>query len=427
MNFLKLLVIFLSCISTALVFENFMSFNFERKAKGSYKLYFLLCILINVFVNLIGNTYLNYAWSIIYILFISMFLYKGENNTFFPIFLLLIIIAVEETLVCYFLEWFFIKNEIPFDNFYYIAVFISNIVLFAFYKPMKIFLSKKKISINKDFIFEEILLFMSFLVIVCLSFFMKMDLPFHLFAILVYICIVILLFDIYMIFIVERINTNNKLQEEVKIMKLNQQISEKYYQSKLDQYNQQAKIFHDIKHHLSVLEKLYESHDNEKAKRYSSELIKNMSYKSVSINNKVIRILINDLIEKCEYKNIRFEYELDSRIEFENIVDLDLVTIYSNLFNNAFEAAQKCSDPYISLKMKIHNAMVITILSNNYIGEINKNKDKILSSKKDHIGLGLENIHEAIDRNNGFYDINYDESNFTFRLILPLSMEKNNE
>lgn len=428
MQWIRLLVVFLSCTSAAFVFENFMSFNFERKAKGSYIGYFLICILINVIVNLVGNTYLNYVWSILYVLFVSLYLYKSDSsNTFFPLFFLFLSISIEETLVCYFLEWLFNKYAIPFDHFYYIAVFSSNIVLTTFYKPIKMLLSRKTFHMNKNYIIEELLLIMSFFVIVSLSFFMKIALPSGLLTVLILICIVILLFDMYMIFVVEKINANEKLKEKVKIMELNQQISEKYYQSKVDQYNQQAKLFHDIKHHLSVLEKMYENNDYDKAKLYSSELINKMSYKSVSINSQVIRILINDFVEKCENQNIQFDCDLDTRIGYESIGDLDLVTIYSNLFNNALEASQKCDKPHISLIMKIHNDMVITVLKNNYTDKINEEKNRILSSKKDHYGLGFENIHEAIIRNNGIYEISYSEDIFTFQLILPMNKENSHE
>ena len=150
-----------------------------------------------------------------------------------------------------------------------------------------------------------------------------------------------------------------------------------------------------------------------------------MSYKSISINSKVMRILINDFVEKCENLNINFEYSIDSRIEYSSISDLDLVSIYSNLFTNAIEAASKCNHPFIKLKMIIHNEMIITILSNNYVGTINTKKNKILSSKKNHIGIGLENIDNVIKRNNGFYNINHKNNIFTFEVIMPLYSEGN--
>lgn len=421
MEMIKLFVILLSCVSTALIVENFMSFNFDRKAKGSYLLYFSMCIVLNTIVNLMGNTYLNYAWSFIYVLFVSLYLYESKkHNTFLFLAFLFISFIVEETLVCYFLEWFFIENGIPFDNFYYIAVFSSNILLITTYKPIKKFISTKSLSFNKNYLFEVILLLSSFVIIVLLSFFMRINLPSQALVILIFICIIIFLFDIYIVFVVEKINVNEKLKEEVKLIQLNQQISEKYYQSKLEQYHQQSKLFHDIKKHLSVIEKLYENNENDKAKSYSSELIKKMSYKSISLNNQVLRILINDFIDQCEMNNIMFEYDLDARIGFDNINDLDLVTIYSNLFTNSLEAVKKCNEPFVNLKMKIHNDMIITILSNSYTGTIDERSNKLYSTKDSHYGLGIENIIQTVERYNGIYDIKYNQSVFTFELILPM-------
>ncbi|MGN1343563.1 MAG: GHKL domain-containing protein, partial [Traorella sp.] len=67
----------------------------------------------------------------------------------------------------------------------------------------------------------------------------------------------------------------------------------------------------------------------------------------------------------------------------------------------------------------IYNDMVITILSNNYSGTINEEANKIISSKKNHIGYGLENATEAIKNYNGIFDINYENNVFTIEIILP--------
>lgn len=420
-TFIKLLVILLSCTSTALIFENFMSFNFQKKMKGNYFLYFGSCVIINSIVNLVGNTYLNYLWSLIYIIFISFFLYKSDDrNTFLPIFILLILIVVEETLVCYFLEYFFNFLSIPFDNFYYIAVFGSNIVLILLYKPIKSLLSSKAINRRSNHnIFEFILLVFSFISIISLSLFMKINLPSYLLVILIMICIMISCFDIYLVFVLDRIDVNNKLKEEIKIMALHNKLNENYYKSKLDQYNQQSKLFHDMKHHLSVIDALYNNDEKEKAKKYTNELIQKMNYNSISISNKVLRILLNDFIDQCKANDVEFKFQIDSRIGYENIKDIDVVAIYSNILSNAFEASLKCDSPFIELKMNIYNDMVITILSNNYSGTINEEANKIISSKKNHIGYGLENATEAIKNYNGIFDINYENNVFTIEIILP--------
>ena len=420
--YVKLIVILLSCISTALIYENFLSNNFEKKIKGNYFIYFSICVITNFFVNLIGNTYLNYVWSFAYVIFISTVLYNGKNKKpIVSMLIILILFSVEETVVCYALEWYFDSFNIPYDNFYYIAVFSSNIVLILLYKPISFLISKKAMYTNfEKNLIEVFLLILSLISIVSISLFMGTDIPEYLLIVLVFICIVIVCFDIYLVFILDRIHLNQKLEEELKLSRLQQKINQDFYQSKLEQYNEQAKLFHDIKHHLYALKTLYENNEVEKAKQYNSDLVEKMSYKSVSINNKVIRILINDLIDKCENHNIKIEYDIDSRIEYENILDIDLVSIYSNLFTNALEAASKCPTPFIKLKMRIHNEMVVTIISNNYVGEINIKRNKIISSKKDHVGFGLNNIHETIKRNNGIYDISYKDNVFTYELILPL-------
>ena len=95
-----------------------------------------------------------------------------------------------------------------------------------------------------------------------------------------------------------------------------------------------------------------------------------MHNESVSVNNNVSRIMIKDFISNCKENSVKFEYEIDSRIGYENIKDTDIVTIYSNVFDNALNAAKHCKNPTISLKIFIHQNMIVTILCNNYVGNV---------------------------------------------------------
>lgn len=419
---IRYIVIFLSCASTALIYENFMSYNFNRKQKGTYLGYFGVCVIINCIINLIGNTYLNYLWSLIFIIYISYYLYDSDEkeNTFIPLLFLCLILVMEETLVCYFLEWYFTHNQIPFDNFYYIAVFCSNILMLVSYKPIRNLLSKKDRFVRNRNLIETILIFSSFVVVMLLPQFMKQNLSSSHLIILITICVVLLCFDIYLIFVLDKINLNNQLAEELKLMKLQTETNEAIFQSKIQQYNQQAKLFHDIKNHLSVIDSLYSDGNGERARDYTNDLLKIMNNESVSVNNNVLRIMIKDFISNCKENNVEFKYKVDSRIGYENIKDTDIVTIYSNVFDNALNAAKKCENPSISLKIFIHQNMVVTILCNNYVGNIRVEHNKIISNKKNHVGYGIRNVIESINKYNGIYDIDYSNNIFKIQIILPL-------
>lgn len=421
-QFLKYIVVFLSCATCNYFCFDFMNSNFQKKQKGNYFFYLLIFILCNFITNLFENAFFNYLWSLISVLILSFLLYKSKTkNTFFPLFLFLGFIALNETIVCYFLEFFFNFNNISYDYFYYIAVFCSNVTLLLFYKPVKYFLSDKSIQqVDHINLYDGIILVFSFIIIMLFSFFLKLHLPTYLHFILILICLLIFIFDIYLVIFLDNKIKNKQLEYELNAIKQQRQLDETYYAQKNELYNQQMKLFHDLKKHLSVIEQMYKEGSLNEASNYTNDLMNKMSFSSISVNNKVLRILMNDFIDRCHKNNISLHYQIDSRIAYENINEMDLVTLYSNIMNNAIEASLACSNPNIDIKVFIHRSMVITEIENSYSGKLKVKKGHFYSTKEYHFGYGIANIKEIMDKYDGYYDFIYTDNTFKVTLILPL-------
>ena len=103
--------------------------------------------------------------------------------------------------------------------------------------------------------------------------------------------------------------------------------------------------------------------------------------------------------------------------------DTDIVSILSNLIDNAIENCDKCKNKKtINIMLKIDNADNFIISVKNTIPSKYKfDKNNIVSSKKDKMkhGYGIKNIIKIVEKNHGHYDFECNENEFWFSVIIP--------
>ena len=110
------------------------------------------------------------------------------------------------------------------------------------------------------------------------------------------------------------------------------------------------------------------------------------------------------------------------------IKDEDIVTILSNLLDNAIEACKKCDIGKRILKLKLVNedGMVKIGVKNTFSNPIVYENGEIKSTKlvqtEEH-GVGIKNIIEVIERYGGSYIIKNDDHEFYFSIIMPVGYE----
>ena len=98
----------------------------------------------------------------------------------------------------------------------------------------------------------------------------------------------------------------------------------------------------------------------------------------------------------------------------------DLCTIFSNLLNNAQEAAQKGNEHRIFLGIRYNDDEIIFHFENDYAGEILIKDGKISTKKKDkeYHGMGLENVEKCVEKNKGFMHIQTENQRFIVKVRL---------
>ena len=96
--------------------------------------------------------------------------------------------------------------------------------------------------------------------------------------------------------------------------------------------------------------------------------------------------------------------------------------ILGNLLENAIEACQKVSDPWIDIAFKYNDGLLFIEISNPYSGAIIKRDSVFDTTKQDASvhGIGVYSVREAVKRNNG--TISFDTENQIFKVDVLLDM-----
>lgn len=232
----------------------------------------------------------------------------------------------------------------------------------------------------------------------------------------------ILLIELYIfISILKNISELKKIKDANNLLKLQLDYQLKYYNTLKEKSSDLKSYKHDMINHLSTVYNLLNNNNIDESEIYISKMINTFSKKNKSIidtGNPVLDSILTEKIEIANKKNIKIKNSIfiNSNLKIDL---LDFCIIFSNLLDNAIEAASKCQNKYIEINLLSKNNMLICKIANSIDENIKINKD-FKTTKKDNSshGIGLKNIKNAIHNYNGELSINYDKHNFIVSFIL---------
>lgn len=212
--------------------------------------------------------------------------------------------------------------------------------------------------------------------------------------------------------------TNQKLmimemeKAELEAQKSRESIDYEEYMMLKEAYQQTAVINHDFKEHINTLSTLIDS-DNEAAQKYIKSIcgeITKLQFVEYS-DNKILNVLLSKKKEECASQGIHFLVDpIRAGLSFFN--DMDIITIFSNLINNAIEGCSRSTEKKIYLNIHTSNENFVVIKMENtsdvkpivFNGELKTHKD----NAKLH-GIGMNSIRRALEKYNGLLTWDYNE------------------
>lgn len=204
--------------------------------------------------------------------------------------------------------------------------------------------------------------------------------------------------------------------------------------SQQDQYIQEMKGFaHDYAKQLEGIKKLIQTRDvaaSNDIQGYAEELQRHIEESSrfAFIPSPALRTILIQAQLRCNSSHIRLETDIQYA-DFSFIAFPDLYTLFENPLENAITACSELQGEMftrrISLRILKEKDLVWVEIKNPKSNPIIVKNHSIQTTKKDGAahGLGLKNMRRAIERYNGYLNIDYNSNEFTVTMALPVTAD----
>lgn len=212
------------------------------------------------------------------------------------------------------------------------------------------------------------------------------------------------------------INKQNINHQKMNLMEKQLEMQAKDIKAIEKQYEETAKIRHDMKNYLSCALNLAEQEQNHQLVCYLSSLISE-KIDSIStfvhIDNPAIGAVINSKLTIAEKNGIKIHCIV--LCEFDSLSELDICILLSNILDNAIEACSKNrEESEIKLKIWIEAGYYCIDLGNSVENDILCANPHMLTTKKNKMmhGYGLKSVRDIVEKYNGILSFKQIENMF---------------
>lgn len=315
------------------------------------------------------------------------------------------------------------ENILQKNNFFDIyVVFIVNMIRYLFVLIVIIFY-KIRIEKNIPLIFSlPIALTAVISMVVTINMLLVVDSNNYKFIlinmVLIFIICIIL---IYIFNKIVNVMTENARQ---KILIKQNEYYEKQIEADRNYINHTRKIKHDMKNHMYAIKNMAKNNMSKDIITYTNDILGKIEGEKVYINtgNYLIDGILNVKFEEIKNQGIDFKYDVKMP-EGIKLPDFEVITILGNLLDNAIEGVRSIKDNrYIEVFISYKDSNLLIKIVNTFDGLVIKDNKGFVSRKgeKAYHGIGLENVREQVEKNNGYMNIDTGNCMFAVDLFINL-------
>lgn len=322
----------------------------------------------------------------------------------------------------------FYGKEAYFRNLVILSV-TSKLLYFLILQCTSVYIKQRitrELSFNKSTLFLNIIpLLSAFIAHVLTTVCTKVSLSLFLDVLVSISAIMLLAINIFLAWFHSSTQEKNQKFLEMQILLQKEYDTAMYYDALHRQDEKQKILIHDIRKHLSSIADLNEKGNTEKIAAYIHQIIQSSDLQDT------VRICDNDLLntiffrikQQCKASGTSFLTDIRSGcIDF--LSDYDMTALFSNLLDNATDAAKNIPNSYIELNVTPHSdkKIMITMVNSCRNDPFSSNSKKLITTKKNkqRHGYGMKSIQRVVTKYEGDSRFYFDGENYTFHSIVIL-------
>lgn len=206
------------------------------------------------------------------------------------------------------------------------------------------------------------------------------------------------------------------------------QMKEAQYLSQQSYIETTARVRHDFKHTICLLDSLANSGDIRSIREYLSNYIDNMPESEIRYycKNNSLNALLNHYMRQCKSEKIQFNCKVTLPAKEITISTIDLCNIIGNLLENAVLACRDLpeEDRKIDIKILERNMSNLYIVAtNSFNGFVKQKNNTYITTRRSGNGIGLKSIKSAAETYGGSADFRNSEKEFYSNIIIPFNLK----
>lgn len=216
---------------------------------------------------------------------------------------------------------------------------------------------------------------------------------------------------------------NDRLELELIAQKA--EINTENYKILKDHYDHQRVLIHDIRGHMQVMRGLLESKNYDELENYLLDMERDPALQKIArlCDNTVLNVILVHHASIC--KSLGIDVDFDIRQHSVDFISAhDITAIFDNLLTNAEEAAKNTSEKYIKLSatQQGETGVLITVINScNSAPDMDEDGNiKTKKEDKEHHGVGLKSVRQAVKRYQGVMRMYYNETERRFHCVIRL-------
>ena len=310
-----------------------------------------------------------------------------------------------------------------------LILILSRLILFAILIVISRISSKKRNNVTADMSNKEWIQFLIFPIFtICAVMLMVNSVmkSYHSDIVPVYyiIAIGLIVLNLVVFHLISEILEHSRKMKEAQILRQQSIGQVGLYNSMRENYNIQRQRTHEYKNQIVCMDMLMKKKDYSKLEDYTGNISDGLDAQldMVDTNNDVVNAILNAKYYEAIKNDVLFVLKINDLSDIK-VSDEDIVTILSNLLDNAIEAAKQCNVGKRTVKIKLLSEDdVLTIaVSNTYKTEPMLTEDgyiRTTKNNKEEHGWGIRNIVATLEKYDAEYIIDYKNGEFVFSIMM---------